>query len=198
MTRILPVLAAAAALLLSACGSGPQVLDTPPDALGKMRLGHLAVITDKAVKSPVSRDATPAEWQAVLTKAFQDRFGRLDGERYYHIGIHLDGYAIAPPGVPVLLSPKSVLIISATVFDDAKGGADGGKINEKPRQITVFESFSGETVVGSGLTRTREEQMAALAFNAAKAVEDWMVENPHWFDPAAAPPAEPPKAPSGR
>jgi hypothetical protein len=43
--------------------------------------------------------------------------------------------------------------------------------------------------VGSGLTQSAEQQMTNLARNAALVIENWLAENPHWFDPAMdAPP----------
>lgn len=48
-------------------------------------------------------------------------------------------------------------------------------------QISAFEEVSGGTIVGSGLTRTREEQMESLAYVAAKRIEDHLRENGKWF-----------------
>ena len=47
--------------------------------------------------------------------------------------------------------------------------------------LLVFEGFDGETVIGSGLFRDREEQMANLAAQFAKAVERWLVANGDLF-----------------
>jgi hypothetical protein len=188
MTRFrLPILLMAA-LALAACEtrSGMQ---PPPQALVQgFKLGHVVVIADKATKAPISRDAQPEQWQAALDKAIKDRFGALDGNAFYHLGINVDGYALAPPGVPLLVTPKSVLIISVTLLTDTEGGK---KLNEKPEQLTVFETLSGDSVVGTGLTKTAEEQMENLAFNAALAIQDWLARNPQFFDLNAAPIARP-------
>ena len=56
--------------------------------------------------------------------------------------------------------------------------------------ITAFETFSGETVVSSGLTQSRETQMANLTANAAKLIEDWLAEQNQefgWFQNVAKP-----------
>jgi hypothetical protein len=44
-------------------------------------------------------------------------------------------------------------------------------------------------VIGSGLARTRDEQMQVLARNAARQIQRWMLDNPEWFsiDPDAPP-----------
>ena len=167
----------AAALMLAACAPPRQPMGEFPARLGAMELGHVVVVADKPTKSPVSRDASAEEWTAALQKAFTDRFGRNEGTKYYHFGLHVDGYALAPPGIPLVATPRSVLIVSATLWDDELGG----KVNETPRQFTVFESLSGETALGSGLFKTKEQQLEALAFNAALEVERWLLENPQWF-----------------
>ncbi len=149
----------------------------PPVPLGPFALGHNIVVTDKMQKVPISREATGAEWEAAMKKAMEDRFGRYDGTKLYDFGISIDGYALAPPGVPVVLKPRSVLVITVNVWDDAARK----KLNPEGKQLVVFEGASGKTFIGSGLTQSREEQMQILAFNAAKAVEDWLLESPEWF-----------------
>ncbi len=163
--------------LLSACVNGRD-LGPPEPALGSFLLGHVVVVEDNAVRGPLSREATPGAWKEALEAEFKRRFGRYDGERYYHFAIHVDGYVLALPGVPVVASPRSVLIASVTVWDDALGRP----LHDAPRMFTVFESVSPETIVGSGLTQSADEQIAALARNLAGAIERWLTENPEWFD----------------
>ncbi|MFZ0097725.1 MAG: hypothetical protein WAK98_04515 [Gemmobacter sp.] len=168
--------------LLGACASTAG-LDGPPADLGDFVLGHNITVTDKMQMVPISRAASGAEWEAAMERAVADRFGRYDGSRIYNIGIAIDGYALAPPGIPVVAAPKSVLVITANIWDDARQA----KLNAEGKQLTVFENLDGENLIGTGLTRTREEQMAALAYNAAGAVESWLLEHPEWFaDPAEA------------
>lgn len=171
--------------LLGACASTAGLEDPPAD-LGDFVLGHNITVTDKMQMVPISRAATGAEWEAAMEKAVADRFGRYDGSRVYNIGIAIDGYALAPPGIPVVAAPKSVLVITANIWDDARQT----KLNTEGKQLTVFENLDGENLIGTGLTRTREEQMAALAYNAAGAVESWLLEHPEWFaDPGGAAPS---------
>jgi hypothetical protein len=44
-----------------------------------------------------------------------------------------------------------------------------------------MEKMSEKTVLGSGLTQSAARQMEILSYNAAKAVERWLLENPEWF-----------------
>lgn len=156
--------------MLAACAGGRD-LDQPPVPLGDFKLGHSIVVAPNLTKGPLSREATQEEWIAVMDKAFEDRFRRYEGERLYHFGISVEGYVLAQVGVPLVLQPKSVLIFRITLWDDAAQA----KITSEPHEITVSEAISAETVVGSGLTQTREEQMANLARVAAKRVEQWLV-----------------------
>ena len=171
-------------LLLAGCSSSLDDLDGPVRPLGDFYLGHNIVVASNATKGPLSRDATEEELETALKAAIDQRFRRFDGDRLYHIAISIDGYVLAVPGIPVVANPRSALIFGVTIWDDAREV----KLNETPHRITVLEDLSGDTLVGSGLTRSADEQLAALAYNAARATERWMRENVEWFTPE--PPAE--------
>jgi len=158
-------------------GCGASDLEEPPVPLGNFALGLNIVVADNVQKVPISREASVEEWEAVMKDAVAKRFGRYEGTKLYNIGISVDGYALAPPGIPVVAAPKSVLVITANIWDDAAET----KLNAEGKQFTVFESLSGETVIGTGLTRNKKEQMEALSYNAVKRVEEWLVDNPEWF-----------------
>jgi hypothetical protein len=203
MSLLRRCLAVASVILLSACAA--EDLAAPPEPLGDFRLGYNIVVAKNAQQVGPSRPATPAEWEAVLKDEIQKRTGRYQGEKLYHIGVGVDAYALAYPGIPLVLKPKSILHVTVNVWDDTAGR----KINAEPKTFTVFEPLSAETMVGSGLTRSKEQQMAALAGNAARQINEWLVENQVWFTPeavaarailgrdaAAPPPATAPAAPA--
>lgn len=170
----------AALILIAGCARND--LAEPPVPLGEFALGLNIVVADNVQKVPISREATPDEWETVMKKAVADRFGRYEGTKLYNIGIAVEGYALAPPGIPIVAAPKSVLVVTANVWDDAAQK----KLNAEGKQFTVFESLSGDTVIGTGLTRTKQQQMEALSFNAVKRIEEWFLENPEWFGMTAA------------
>ncbi len=180
---------AAALCLCLALIAGCQKNDLkdPPVPLGPFKLGLNIVVADKVQKVPISREASPEEWQEAVKTAVSDRFGRYDGDKFYNIGISVDGYALAPPGIPIVAAPKSVLMITANIWDDSTQT----KLNPKGERIIVMESLSGETVIGTGLTRTKKQQMAALSYNAAKKVEEWLLRHPEWFGLPSKPGAAP-------
>ncbi len=164
---------------LSAC-EDINDLSKPPAPIGEFSLAHNVVVAPNLVMGPASREASNEAWTEAVKKAVDERFSRYDGDQHYHFGISLEGYVLAQPGLPVVLSPKSVLILKLTVWDDAAGK----KLNEEPEQITVLENLDGETIVGSGLTKTADEQMKTLAENSAKLIQRWITREhrtKQWF-----------------
>ena len=180
----LPRLGAALLLaaLAGACTDVGNLGATRTD-LGDFRLGHNIVVVENAQRAPISREADPDALQSALRDAIDERFSRYEGTRLYHIAVSVDGYVLAPPGVPLVASPRSALIIGVHVWDDDLGRP----LNEDRRQLTVLEGVSGESLVGSGLTRSAEQQMNVLARNAARSIENWMAENSEWFNTGRPP-----------
>ena len=174
-----------AAALLSACANGENLGDLRPE-LGDFRLAHNIVLTENTVQGPLSREADLDEMREVVTAEIARRFERYEGDRLYHLAVNIDAYVLAVPGVPLVASPRSALIIGVFLWDDALGRP----VNEERRQFTVLENLSGESIVGSGLTRSADEQLQVLARNAALVIENWMAENPDWFPAPVPDPAE--------
>ncbi len=163
-------------LFLTACSVPDPDTEERVD-LGDFALGHNVAVTVNAQKVGPSRTASAEEWEKVIEAAIAKRFERYEGEKLYHIALNLDAYALAVPGIPIVLSPKSIASAKLTVWDDAAGK----KLNEKPRQITVFEQVDGDTLLGSGLTQKKEEQMFNLAAQLSKAVQRYLLANGEWF-----------------
>lgn len=161
--------------LLAACQNSD--LQKPPVPLGDFALGLNIAVADNVQKVPISRTVTPEQWETEITKAVGARFGRYNGTKLYNIGVSVDGYALAPPGIPLVLKPKSVLVVTANIWDDAAGK----KLNPKGRQFTIFEKLSPETFIGSGVTQSKQKQMEVLSYNAAKKIEGWLLQHPEWF-----------------
>ena len=128
--------------VLAAC-DGARDLNEPPVPLGDFKLVHNIVVAPKAVKGPLSRKASEELLTGSLKDAIAERFDRYEGTQRYHFGVSVEGYVLAQPGIPLVLSPKSILIIFVTVWDDAAGV----KLNTEPKQITVFESINGGSIV---------------------------------------------------
>lgn len=165
--------------VLAACSRAPDPLTDELPGMGDFQLGHAVVVTTNMQRVPPSRTATPEEWEAILTSELTRRFGDYEGGRLYHLGVSIDGYALAPPGIPLIMSPQSVLVLSVNLWDDALGE----KLHAEPEQILVVEGAARETMlIGSGFARTRDEQMQVLARNAARQIQRWMLENPEWFN----------------
>ena len=173
---------AALSVVAAVAGCAKEDLKEKPAPLGDFSMGFAVAVADKVQKVPIlSRDATPDEWEAAFKKAMDDRFSRFDGPKLYDFGISVEAYALAPPGIPVIASPKSVLAIKVTIWDDAISRP----INDKPEEFTIIET-SGKSFVGSGLLQNKDEQMAFMAARAAARIEDWLRKHPEWFTPEAA------------
>lgn len=171
MFRIAILLSALCALV--SCAVPTAEVNDPQRDLGDFVLGHNIVVAPDIVKGPLSRDASAEQWKSAVKAAIDARLGRYNGERQVHLGVNVGGYVLAQPGVPLLVSPKSVLAISVTAWDDRAGV----KFNEEPKEIIVLETISGGSLVGSGYTLSPEEQMANLSYNVAKQIEDWLHDN---------------------
>ena len=174
--------------LLAAC-SLPATLDGPPVSMGNFRLGHNVVIVDAPEQGPFSRQASDEELKVALETAIQDRLGPYEGDKFYNIGVKLDLYALALPGIPIVFTLQSAFVVSVTLWDDASQtllSEEGGK------GLTVFEGASAEALISSGLLQNKDRQMEILAANTAKAIQDWILDNPEWVGLAVLPePATP-------
>jgi hypothetical protein len=181
MLRVLSVLVSL--MFLVAC-NGAADLGKPAVPLGDFKLVHNIAVAPKAQKGPLSREVSKEELAKALSDATAERFGRYDGARNYHFGMSVEGYVLAQPGIPLVFAPKSILIVNLTVWDDAKNK----KLTPKPHQITVFESFDQGPIVGSGYTKSAEEQLKNLSQNAAKSIENYLVRQNRaegWFNGAS-------------
>lgn len=176
---------ASAAFVLAACTSADGV-DKAPDPIGNFLLGHTIVVANQVKKGPFSRQSTAEDLVNAVKPELTNLFGAYDGDKYYHIAVSIDAYVLALPGLPVVASPKSTLIMGLTIWDDATQS----KLNDPPEQIIVIEDFSAKNILGSGLTQTKEQQLASLAKSAAKEIRKWMTENEHLFLPPEEPEAE--------
>jgi hypothetical protein len=112
-----------------------------------------------------------------IDEAFTSRFSRFEGGSYYHLGITAGGYVLAKPGIPFIAAPKSILIFTVIVVEDHTGKV----LTEKPHQITVIERLTGGSILGSGFTRSRAQQMRDLSEQAAQKTEEWLRKQP-WFE----------------
>lgn len=172
----------AAFLALAGCAAGD--LEETPKPMGDFQLGFVVPITSpNLTKGPVSREATPEEWKDAMKQAFDARFSRFEGDAFYHLGVIVEGYVLAQPGIPLVLSPKSALIFSITVIEDATQET----LTPEPHQITVVESIGAGTLLGSGLVMSREEQLEELARNAAVATERWLRQQPWFYEEGTIP-----------
>lgn len=165
-------------LFLVACSPPTQDFDAKLVPIGNFRLGQIIHSANiELTKGPLSRSASREEWVTAVSGAFNDRFIRFDGGAYYHLGITLNGYILAKPGIPLIAAPKSILIFSVVVLEDHTGKV----LNKNPHQITVIEQLKVSSLLGSGYTKSGGQQINDLAQQAALSTETWLRLQP-WFD----------------
>ncbi len=177
MIRILTLITGL--FLLGACTE--TLVNEAPEELGEFKLRVNYAFADKAIKGPVSRDATPQEWADAIQKNVDIRLGRYQGSQEIDIGVSLEGYMLAPPGIPVIYNPRSTAIVLVNVYD-----VGTKQFLAKAKKFQVLEDTTSETAVqGSGHTRTKEEQMSGLSLKIADRIEEWLAEEHRdngWFD----------------
>jgi len=178
--------AGAVLLVLAGCAS-QATIDEPPVAMGDFRLGHNIVVVSEPTIGPFSRTVEDGELKDALTLALSHRLGGYEGEKFYNIGAKIDAYVLALPGVPIVFKPKSVLVVTVTLWDDETGT----RLNEEEKVFTVFEGVSEKTLLGSGLTQNKAKQLENLSNNAARSIQKWILENPEWIGLPPLPAAEP-------
>ncbi len=173
-------LAATAALLLSACASAPD-LSEPVAPIGDFRLGHNIVLATAAQEGPLSRDATEEELATAVESALAARLRRYDGDGLYHVGVRVEAFVLGQPGIPIVLSPQSVLLLAVNIWDNETRE----RLNEEPIRVTAFEALNTRVpFIPSGYLNSSEQQLQNLAISAAKEIEDLLRENEAvWFGP---------------
>ena len=172
----------AALLFLGFAACTPPVTDKPVVPIGDFNLGYNVVVGDQMAQGPLSRTADTQEITSSLKTAIDDRLSRYDGDKLYHVVTHVDMYVMARAGVPFVFSPKTALMVSMTVWDDAAQA----KLNETPIQVTLLENSNSKNLLGSGLGQTVDEQIQSMAESAAYQIESWLRkqnQEQNWFNP---------------
>ncbi len=169
-----------AGVVLAGCTAEPEDLSGTPEPLGDFRLGHNIAIADNVVLGPFSRQLSEQDLETSLQNAVAKRLRRYDGDGLYHLGIVIGGLVLAQPGIPVIYAPQSVMILDVTAFDNVTQQ----RLNPEAKRIQVGEGLRNAVpILGSGLVREADEQLANLSINAARQIEAWLNANPEWFIP---------------
>lgn len=163
-------------MAVAACAVPDPDLEEQVD-LGDFRLLGNVAVTTNARKMGVSRDASAEDWEAALEGAIAKRFGRYEGETPYTLSYSLDGYILATKGGRLALAPRSAMSMTVHIWQTSPQK----RLEDRSKQLLILEQFDGETVIGSGLFRDSDEQIANLAAQFSKAVERWLVANGDLF-----------------
>lgn len=176
LSQLKTIIAGLSVLVLVACGATPTE-EKMPDPIGDFKLGHLVVFAKNAQMGPLSREAAPEEFEAAIRAQLEPKLRPLNGSKFYNVAVSVDAYILAVPGIPIVASPASGIVVSLNVWDDAKGTL----VLEEHKKFTVTEKFSAKSFFGSGLTQTKEEQIASLAEVVVGQIDAYMRENQDKF-----------------
>jgi hypothetical protein len=180
MPAVRALVATAALLTLAACAERAD-LNEPVVPIGDFRLGHNVVVAKDTTEGPFSRDATEQELEAALSSEIEQRLRRYDGDGLYHIGVRIEAFVLGQPGIPILLSPQSVLILAVNIWDNETRE----RLNAEPIRVTAFEALNTRVpILSSGLVNSKEEQLENLSISAALQIEQLLRDNEAtWFAP---------------
>ena len=151
---------------------------TPVQPIENFKLGHLIVKAENTQRGFFSRNASEEILEHTLKTKLTNLLSNQNGNHFFHLSVVVSGYVLAKPGIPVILSPKSVLIIDVSIFDDETEQ----KVFSKPKRFSIFESLSSNTIIGSGLTLTAEEQLDNLTTIATHKISQWLISNKNIFE----------------
>jgi hypothetical protein len=164
----------AAASGLAGCAT-PDPLEAELPPMGDFALASAIVVVDNVKMVPPSRRAAPERIREVVAAELTRRFGAYDGTRPYYLAVNVDGYALAPPGIPIVLTPKSVLVVTANLWS-----VEPQEKLRGPEQILTFEG-ADTLLIGSGLVKDADEQLTTLARNTAAKIQAWLLREPGTF-----------------
>jgi len=176
LTRLKIAITGLVSLVLVSCGETPATISAP-EPIGDFKLGHLVVFAKNAQMGPLSREASPEELEAALRAELEPRLVPLKGSKFYNVAVSVDAFILAVPGIPIVASPPSGIVVSLNIWDDKKGTL----VFEEHKRFTVAEKFNAKSFFGSGLTQSREQQIAALANVVVEQIDTFMRANADKF-----------------
>ena len=180
---------AALTLLLAACTARPEApeAEPAPEPMGDFKLGFVVVVAKNPEIGPLSREVTEEQLIEAFKPRLERRLRAFDGERLYNVAVTIEGYILAKPGIPVVASISSGIVVALNVWDDERGV----RVTEEHKRFTVVEKFSGKSFIGSGLTQNKEQQLASLAESTVEQIMKYLRANQDVFRPDS-PPNPPP------
>jgi hypothetical protein len=110
----------------------------------------------------------------------EQRLRRYDGDGLYHIGVRIEAFVLAQPGIPIVLSPQSVLLLAVNIWDNETRE----RLNDEPIRSPPSRRQHRRAVHPLGPREVAREQLENLSISAAQEIEKLLRENEEtWFAP---------------
>lgn len=163
-----------AALTLTACAQTTPLAGSKGQRLSDdLKLGHVGIVTKNMERAEYSDEINEDALKASLRAAIMSKLSRSQGQTVYNIGVNVEAYALANAAVPSVSSPKSVLIMSVSFWDDSSDQ----KLIVAPVAVIAVDGLYGTSIIRTKPLKTKEQRIAALSAKAALEIERYFVSN---------------------
>lgn len=163
-----------AMLALSSCGEVPKSPNLNAQSLqAHFTLGHVGVITTGMAKGAYSVDVQSQDLATHLRSAVTSELSNFTGGHQYNLGIKVEAYTLANPSMPTVPQPKSVLMLTLSVWDDSH---DPRPILA-PATVVAVDGLYGTSIFVTKPQGSIDQRLAALCAKAAIEIERYLVKN---------------------
>lgn len=142
-------------------------------AQANIRFNHISIVATDMVKNAYSDDVSPEDMTTQLRRAITSKLSELQGDRVYNIGIKVTGYMLANPSVLTVSSPKSVLMLSVSVWNDSPDN----KLMLPPSTVIAVDGLYGSALSIAKSQGSKDQRLAALTGRAGVEIAQYLARN---------------------
>ncbi len=147
----------------------------PVEPLGQFQAGPRRSSWPQRRQGPRHRaDATTMNGSPGSMRRSSRRFRRYDGDQFYHLGVRVEGYVLAAPGIPLVVRAQIGVIVTVTVCGRRRGHEAERR---SPSRSPCSKRCRARRSSASGLTQTKEEQLTAAVAERRPEIENWLREH---------------------
>jgi hypothetical protein len=167
-----------AVLTLTACTqAAPFAASKAQTQIDDFKLGHVGIVTAHMERGVYSDEIQEEDLKSSLRSAITSRLSEYQGQSGFNIGVNVEAYALVNAAVPSVSSPKSILIMSVSFWDDS---SDQKRI-VAPVTVIAVDGLYGTSIIRTKPLKTKEQRVAALSAKAAFEIERYFENNTEVF-----------------